>query len=65
MVRKCWRFIHFVLPKRQGGVTRNMSITEYPKNHHGISKNIPCFGNDKEWPNCFKYSMVQLANDIL
>ena len=28
-----------------------MSITEYPKNHHGISKkNIPCFGNDKEWP---------------
>ena len=42
-----------------------MSITEYPKNHHGISKNIPRFGNDKEWPNCFKYSMVQLANDIL
>ena len=22
-----------------------------PKNHHGIyNKNIPCIGNDKEWP---------------
>ena len=34
-----------------------MSITEYPKNHHGISKkNIPCFGNDKEWPKFHKKS---------
>ena len=41
------------LPKK-----RNMSITEYPKNHHlkkifrvsGTIRNGPCFGNDKEWP---------------
>ena len=41
----------FRVSERYGGVTRNISITEYPKNHHGISKkNIPCFGNDKERP---------------
>ena len=42
-------YIIFRVPKRLGGVTRNMSITEYPKNHHGIT----CFGNDKEWPGYF------------
>ena len=42
-------FIFRSVPKRLGGVTRNMSITEYPKNHHGIT----CFGNDKEWPGYF------------
>lgn len=42
-----------------------MSVTEYSKNHHGISRtNIPCFGKDtvwyKDWPTVASVKLLQL-----
>ena len=38
------------VPKTIRRSDTNYYITEYPENHHRISeKNIPCFGNDKEY----------------